>query len=65
MVPQGSGTMGEHLEPAAALAKAAGACAEARSMEQAMAVPLGIAQVIYEASTLVNAASMMHCIGRS
>jgi gamma-glutamyl phosphate reductase len=34
-------------------------------MEQAMAVPLGIAQVIYEASTLVNAASMMHCIGRS
>jgi hypothetical protein len=81
VVPQGGGTMDantleltikiylkemrERLEQAAGIAQAADACAEAGSIEKAIEAALDIEQVVYEVNTFLNAASMMHRIGKS
>jgi hypothetical protein len=57
--------MRERLEQAAAIAKAADACAEAGSVEKAIEVALDIEQLVYEVNTFLNAASLMNRIGRS
>jgi hypothetical protein len=57
--------MRERLERAAGIAKAADACAEAGSVEKAIEVALDIEQLVYEVNTFLNAASLMHRIGKS
>ena len=56
--------MRERLDEAAAIAKAADACAEAGSVEKAVEVALDIEQLVYEVNTFLNAASMMNRIWR-
>jgi hypothetical protein len=52
------------LEEAAAIAKAAEACALAGSVEQAVTVSHDIEQLLYEATTFLNAASMIRRIAK-
>jgi len=49
----------EHLEEATSLAKAAEACAESGNVAQGLRIGLDIEQLIYEANTLLNAASLL------
>lgn len=48
------------LDEAAGIAKAAEACGEAGNIQKAVEIALDIEQLIYEANTMLNAASMMH-----
>ena len=57
--------MRERLNEAAAIAKAADACAEAGSIKKAVEVALDIEQLVYEVNTFLNAASMMNRIWKS
>lgn len=57
--------MHDRLEEAAGIAKAANACADAGNISKAIEVALDIEQLIYEVNTFLNAASLMHRIGRS
>lgn len=57
--------MRDRLEEAAGIAKAASACAEAGNIGKAVEIALDIEQLIYEVNTFLNAASLMHRIGRS
>ena len=50
----------ERLDGAVATAKAAETCAEAGSVETALTIMLGVEQPLYEATTLLNAASLLH-----
>jgi hypothetical protein len=56
--------MRDRLGEAAGIAKAAGACAEAGNVSKAIEIALDVEQLIYEVNTLLNAASLMHRIGR-
>jgi hypothetical protein len=49
----------DRLDQAAGLAKAAQACADAGNVEKALQIALDIEQPIYEANTLLNAASLI------
>lgn len=49
----------QRLDEAAAIAKAAQACAEAGNLDKAIQIALDVEQLIYEATTLLNAASLM------
>jgi hypothetical protein len=50
----------DRLEKATALAKGAAACAEAGDVEAGLQMAIGIEQPVYEANTLLNAASLMN-----
>jgi hypothetical protein len=50
----------ERLDGAVAVAKAAEACAEAGDVGRALAIMLDVEQPLYEATTLLNAASLLH-----
>jgi hypothetical protein len=54
----------ERLEQAAGIAKAAECCAEAGNIDKAIEIALDVEQQIYEANTLLNAASLMNRIGK-
>jgi hypothetical protein len=55
----------DRLEQAAGLAKAARACAESGNVATAVEIALDVEQPLYEATTLLNAASLINRIGRS
>ena len=57
--------MRERLDQAAGIARAAEACAEAGNLEKAVEIALDVEQLIYEVNTFLNAASMMHRIGKT
>jgi hypothetical protein len=54
----------DRLVQAAAIAKAAGACAEAGNPDKAVTIVLDVEQLVYEVNTFLNAASLMNrCAG--
>ena len=53
------GELCQRLDEAAGIAKAAQACAEVGNLDQAIQIALDVEQLIYEATTLLNAASLM------
>lgn len=57
--------MHERLEQAASIARAAQACAEANNIGKAIEIVLDVEQLIYEVNTFLNAASMMHRLGKT
>jgi hypothetical protein len=59
------GEMRERLERAAGIAKVAETCADGGNLEKAIEIALDIEPLIYEVSTLLNAASLMHHLDRS
>jgi len=54
--------MRQRLDQAAGIAKAAEACAEAGNIEKAVEIVLDVEQLVYEVTTLLNAASLMNRI---
>jgi hypothetical protein len=52
--------MRERLEKAVSIATAAEACADAGSIEKGVALALDVEQLVYEASTFLNAASLIN-----
>ena len=54
--------MRERLDQAASIAKAAEACAEAGNVNKAVEIVLDVEQLIYEVTTMLNAASLMNRI---
>ena len=50
----------EHLDGAVAIAKAAEACSEAGDVGKALAIMLDVEQPLYEVTTVLNAASLLH-----
>ena len=52
--------MSVRLERACGIAKAAQVCAEAGHIEKAVEIALDIEQPLYEVTTFLNAASMIH-----
>jgi hypothetical protein len=59
------GQIRERLEMAASLAKAAQACADAGNVAKAVEIALDVEQPMYEATTLLNAASPINRIGKT
>lgn len=57
--------MRQRLDEAAAIAKAAEACADAGNVDKAVEISLDIEQLIYEVTTFLNAASMVNRINRN
>ena len=55
---------GNWLDKAAGIGRAADACASAGFHEKGLEVALDIEQLLYEATTLVNAASLINRIAR-
>lgn len=55
----------ERLERAASIGKAVEACAEAGNFETAIEVALDIELIIYEVTTFLNGASMLHRINNN
>jgi hypothetical protein len=53
------GELRQRLDEAASIAKAAQACAEAGNLDKAIQIALDVEQLIYEATTLLNAASLI------
>jgi hypothetical protein len=56
--------MRERLDQAAGIARAAETCAAAGNLDKAIEIVLDVEQLIYEVNTFLNAASMMHRIGK-
>ena len=50
----------ERLDNAASIARAAEACSEAGNVKKAVEIALDVEQPIYEATTLLNAASLIN-----
>lgn len=57
--------LNDRLAKAAELGKASAACVSAGSYVAALDVAMDIEQLLYEATTLLNAASLVHRIGRN
>lgn len=57
--------LSRRLDRAAELGRAAAACVSAGSHEAALDVAMDVEQLLYEATTLLNAASLLNRIGRS
>jgi hypothetical protein len=57
--------MGERLDRAARIAKAAETCAATGNMEKAIEIALDVEQLIYEVNTFLNAASLMNRIHKT
>jgi hypothetical protein len=54
----------DRLQKAAAISKAADACAEAGNSDDAVTIVLDVEQLVYEVNTFLNAASLMNrCSG--
>ena len=54
----------ERLDEAAAIAKAAEACAQAGNPEKGVTIMLDVEQLVYEVNTFLNAASLLNrCAG--
>ena len=52
--------MRERLDRAAGIARAAETCAQAGNIEKAIEIALDVEPLIYEVTTFLNAASLMH-----
>ena len=57
--------MRERLDQAAGIARAAEVCAEVGNLNNAIEIALDVEQLIYEVNTFLNAASMMHRLGKT
>lgn len=57
--------MRERLDQAAAIAKAAEACANVGNVDKAVEIANDVEQLVYEVNTLLNAASLMNRIYRT
>lgn len=57
--------MRDRLDQAAGIGRAAKACAEAGNISKAIEIALDVEQLIYEVSTFLNAASLIHRISKS
>jgi hypothetical protein len=57
--------MRERLDQAAGIAKSAQACADAGNIEKAVEIANDVEQLLYEANTILNAASLMNRIYRA
>ena len=55
----------ERLDEAAAIGRAAQACADAGKPEKAVAIILDVEELIHEANTFLNAASMINRLGKT
>jgi anthranilate phosphoribosyltransferase len=55
----------ERLEQAASIAKAAEACAEAGNPEKGVEIVLDVEMLLYEATTLLNGASLINRYAKS
>ena len=55
----------ERLDEAAAIAKAAEACADAGKPEKAVGIVRDVEQLVYEVNTFLNAASMVNRMSKS
>ena len=55
----------ECLDRAAGIARAAEACSEAGEVEKAVHITLDVEQLLYEANTLLNAASLINRLAES
>ncbi len=55
--------MSDRLDRAASLGKAARACADTGNISKGIEVALEVEQIIYEVTTLLNAASMINRVG--
>ncbi len=53
------------LDEAASIARAAEACADAGNIPKGIKIALDVEQLLYEVNTLLNAASLMHRLGKS
>ena len=53
------------LDEAASIAQAAEACADAGNIPKGIEIALDVEQLLYEVNTLLNAASLMHRLGKS
>jgi hypothetical protein len=56
--------MRQRLDEAASIAKAAQACAESGNIEKGVEIALDVEQLVYEAETLLNAASLINRISK-
>ena len=59
------GQIRARLDQAASIAKAAEACADTGNLEKGIEIALDVEQLIYEVNTFLNAASMIHRLGKS
>jgi len=57
--------MRSRLEKASSIAKAAETCALSGNVEGGVEIILDIEQITYEVSTLLNAASLIHRLGKN
>jgi len=57
--------MRARLEKAVSIAKAAEACAGSGHVEKGIEVALDLEQIVYEVTTLLNAASLMNRLGKT
>ena len=57
--------MRARLDEAASIAKAAEACADTGNFEKGIEIALDVEQLLYEVNTFLNAASMIHRLGKS
>ena len=57
--------MRAQLDEAANIAKAAEACADAGNIQKGVEIALDVEQLLYEVNTFLNAASMIHRLGKS
>ena len=57
--------MRARLDQAASIAKAAEACADAGNIQKGVEIALDVEQLLYEVNTFLNAASMIHRLGKS
>ena len=53
------------LDEAASIAKAAEACADAGNFGKGIEIALDVEQLLYEVNTFLNAASLIHRLGKS
>jgi len=53
------------LDEAASIAKAAEACADAGNISKGTEIALDVEQLLYEVNTFLNAASLIHRLGKS
>ena len=57
--------MRARLDEAASIAKAAETCADAGNFSKGIEIALDVEQLLYEVNTFLNAASMIHRLGKS
>lgn len=55
--------MSDRLDRAASLGKAAVACADTGNISKGIQIALDVEQIVYEVTTILNAASMINRVG--